>query len=216
MRTYISTLGFHETRVTRPVLRNGLESGDAVRLLRPETEHDDDRAAAAVNHVRETLQEVTPDATVAVKRIDTAVFPSAVQECGSVIDDASGSVIVNFGGGARELFLPLAIAAAMFAGQIDRAFQYTDIGQQVTELELPRLTATIPDHTRPTLCYLATADERLSISELAARVDHDPSTIARHISVLEQEELVVTNDSGRAKYVEITPTGRLLAETVSG
>jgi len=216
MRTYVSTLGFHETRVTRPVLRNGLESGDAVRLLRPETEHDDDRAAAAVDHVRETLQEVTPDATVAVEHIDTTVFPAAVQQCGSVIDDASGSVIVNFGGGARELFLPLSIAATMFAGQVDRAFQYTDIGQQVTELNLPRLTATVPDHTKPTLCYLETADERLSISELADRVDHDSSTIARHVSVLEQEELVTTTDSGRAKYVEVTPTGRLLAETVPG
>ncbi|WP_049928776.1 CRISPR-associated CARF protein Csa3 [Halopiger goleimassiliensis] len=216
MRTYVSTLGFDETRVTRPVLRNGLEDGDVVRLLRPATEREDDRATAAVDHTRGTLQEITPGATVAVDRIDTADVPDAVQQCGAVIDDADGSVIVNFGGGAREVFLPLSMAAAMYAHRIEQAFQYTDIDQQVTEIDLPHLTATVPGHTRPTLRALARADRQLSISELARKTEHDSSTIARHVDVLEDSGLVTTQSSGRAKYVDVTPTGWLLSKATHG
>ncbi len=167
---------------------------------------------AAVDHVRETLQKITPGVKVAVERIDTSDVPDAVQQCGAIIDDADGSVIVNFGGGAREVFLPLSMAATMYAHRIEQAFQYTDIDQQVAEIELPHLTATIPEHARPTLRALAMADQQLSISELTSKTDHDSSTIARHVAVLEDDGLVTTQNSGRAKYVEVTPTGWLLSE----
>jgi CRISPR-associated protein Csa3 len=208
----VSTLGFHETRVTRPVLQNGLDNSDVVRDLRPETEGDEQRAQEAIDHVEELLTGVAPSVTIALECIDTADLPTAVQQCGAVIQSADGTVIVNFGGGAREVFMPFSIAATMYASDIDQALQYTDIDEEVRELTLPRLTATIPKRARSTLKRLAAIDGEISISELADRTDKTSSTVGRHLESLEAEGLVSTRTAGRAKYGKLTPTGRLLAD----
>lgn len=70
MRTYVSTLGFHETRVTRPVIRHGLDEGDVVVLLRPATESDEGRGSDAVDHVRDMVDEIAPGASVVIERVD--------------------------------------------------------------------------------------------------------------------------------------------------
>jgi len=212
MRTYISTMGFHETRVTRPVLRHDLDNGDRVVLLRPAVEPDTDRSADAVDYVEDMLYEIAPEADVEIEGIDESDFHRAVFECCDVLEAASGEVIVNFGGGAREIFLPLTIATILYAPAVDTALQYTDVNQSVREWDVPNLTATVPSEQWSTLEAVERMSPEVSIPDLGEELDATKSTISRHVADLADEELVTTTMRGKTKHVSITLAGELLLE----
>jgi len=208
MRTYVSTIGYHETRVTRPVLRNGLDDEDTVVLVRPAT-GGDDRGDAAVEHVTAMLEEIAPEATVNAEHIDTDDFETTVLACSDLLMAAEGRLIVNLGGGARELFLPLTVATLLHAPLVDTAFQYTDVGQEVREFPVPNLTADIPDNTVETLSAIVDRDES-SIGTLADATDRSKSTVSRHVATLTEVGAVSSELHGQTKRVEATVTGRLI------
>ncbi|MFB6201421.1 MAG: CRISPR-associated CARF protein Csa3 [Halorhabdus sp.] len=210
MRTYVSTLGFHETRVTRPVLRHGLDEGDVVVLLRPATEADEGRGSDAVAHVEDMVDEISPDASVVIERVDHSDFETAVLECSDVLRAADGELIVNFGGGAREIFLPFTFATVAHADLVDMALQYTDIEQQVREWRVPNLTANVSEKVWPTLVTIADHDEEVSIPDITAQSEASKSTVTRHVQELAETELVDTRTAGNTKFARATTAGRLL------
>lgn len=209
MRTYVSTMGFHETRVTRPVLRTGLDDGDRVVLLRPDTESDPDRGQEAVAYVEDMLHEIAPGSTVTVESIDHESFETAVLQCSDVLRAAQGTLIVNFGGGARELFLPLTIAAVVHAREIDTAIQYTDIGQDVRDWEVPSLGADVSEEAVETLRAVAEFGPEVFMPELHDHIEKSESTASRHVTQLEAENLVETEKHGKRKLVRVTLGGEL-------
>jgi len=97
MRTYVSTIGYYETRVVRPVLDHGLNEGDEVILLRPRT--DDEDGDSAVADVRQIFSELGPGIEVITQRISYTDFSTAVVECLDVLAATDGELIANFGGG---------------------------------------------------------------------------------------------------------------------
>jgi CRISPR-associated protein Csa3 len=213
MRTYVSTMGFHETRVTRPVLRHGLDGEDRVVLLTPEADTTEDRTRDAVDYVEDMLHEIAPGVTVTVEPIPHSDFSAAVFECCELIEAAAGDVIVNFGGGAREIFLPLTIAAILDASKIETALQYTDVEQSVREWAVPNLTAPVPTEQWPTLETVQVEGPNVSIPELDDALDTSKSTISRHLSDLASKDLVTTTMRGKTKHVSVTLSGRLLLQT---
>jgi len=210
MQTYVSTLGFHETRVTRPVLRHGLNEGDVVVLLRPATEANEDRASEAVDHVEDMVDEISPGASLTIERIDHSEFETATLECSDVLRATEGELIVNFGGGAREIFLPLTVAVIAHADLVDTALQYTDIEQQVREWRIPNLTAGVSETVWSTLEIIAEHDDKVSIPDITGRSDASKSTIARHVQELAEAELVDTRTEGKTKFAWAMTGGRLL------
>lgn len=212
METYVSTMGYHETRVTRPLLRHGLENGDRAVLLRPTDDANTDRGADALDHVEDMLLEIAPEARIDVETIDQTDLLTATLQCCEVIDDASGTVTVNFGGGPREIFLPLTIAAVVHAPAIETALQYTDVDQSVREWDVPNLCATVPEEWWSTLDVVEREGPDVSIPDLHAATDKSKSTISRHVSGLEREDLVETAMDGKTKRVSPSVTGRLLLQ----
>jgi len=209
LRTYVSTLGFHETRVTRPVLRHGLADEDTVILLRPATEANEGRGSDAVEHVEDMLEEISPGVSVVIERIGHAEFETTVLKCSDILRAAEGELIVNFGGGAREIFLPLTFATAAHVDLVDTALQYTDIEQEVREWRIPNLTADVSERVQPTLAVIADHDGEVSIPDITARSDASKSTITRHVRELAEAELVDTRTAGNTKFATATTSGRL-------
>jgi len=210
MRTYVSTLGFHETRVTRPVLRHELDDGDVVVLLRPAMEADEGRGSDAVDHVEDMLHEISPGASVVTERIDHTEFGTAVLECSDILRAAEGELIVNLGGGAREIFLPFSLATVAHAHLVDMALQYTDIEQEVRKWRVPHLTADVSEKVWPTLAKIVDYDEEVSIPDITAQSEASKSTVTRHVQELAEVELVDTRTAGNTKFVTATTAGRLL------
>lgn len=97
MRTYVSPLGYDSTRVTRPVLSEGLDSGDALVLIRPDTDVDgeagdeDVRAREAVADVRRMLGEIEPDVDVSVEEVPYDDLPEATLRCSDLLRAAEGT-----------------------------------------------------------------------------------------------------------------------------
>jgi CRISPR-associated protein Csa3 len=212
MRTYVSTLGFHETRVTRPVIKYGLDRGDHVVLIRPAEEGNSDRAADAVGYVKDMIGEIEPEATVTVQRIDAAEFTTAVLQCSDILIaiDPEREVIVNFGGGAREVLLPLLTGTVLHTSLVDRAFQYTDVDQEVKGLSIPNLTAQIPSNAVDTFELIATFDGEVTLPELAAESDRSKSTIGRHVEALADVDVIMTRMETNTKYVSLSQTGEFM------
>jgi CRISPR-associated protein Csa3 len=209
MRTYVSTLGYHSTRVTRPVLRHGIDDDDVVVLIRPAIENDSTRAQETIEDVRQLANEIAPAVTVEVERIPVEEFDEAVRTCLDVLDAATGRLVVNFDGGPRELFLPFTVATLVRVDRVDSILQFCDIDSQVRELYLPRLVTAPSPSAMATLRLLTALEGEATLPKLAAESDRSKSTLGRHLSDLEDQGLVETELHGKTRHARVTLAGEL-------
>lgn len=207
MRTYVSTIGYYDTRVVRPVLNHGLNAGDKVVLLRPY--NDDDDGDSAVADVKQIFSELGPNIEVVVEQIMYDEFPTAVMECADVLAAAKGETVANFGGGPREIFLAFAVAALVTNDQLDTVLQFTDIDEEVRELRLPELMTSLPSKTDQTLRTIARLDGETTLPAVAERSDQSRSTVGRHLDELEMAGAVETDKQGKTRHIELMLGGRL-------
>jgi CRISPR-associated protein Csa3 len=207
MRTYVSTIGYYETRVVRPVLDHGLNAGDEVILLRPRT--DDEDGDSAVADVRQIFSELGPGIEVITQRISYTDFSTAVVECLDVLAATDGELIANFGGGPREIFLPFSVAALVAGNEIDTVLQFTDVDQEVTKIQLPELMESVPSKTHQTLRTIANLEEVSTLPEVAEQSGQSRSTVGRHLDDLTAAGAVRTEKQGKTRHVELTLGGRL-------
>lgn len=217
MRTYLSTLGFHETRVTRPIIKHGIEEGDRVVLVRPAIDGNSERAADAVGYVEDMVAEIEPDATVTTEQVDTSEFTMTILQCSDLLSavDRDRELILNFGGGAREVLLPLLLAAVLHAPVVDRAYQYTDVDQEVVTVPVPNLTTQIPPSSTETFDLLVHLDREVSLPKLAAESDKSKSTVSRHVESLAEAGVFETKIEDNTKYASLSQTGALIARSHS-
>lgn len=213
MRTYISPIGYDTRRVTKPVVSEGFDRGDRVHLLRPAEETDRERAARTIADVEQFLQEIEPGIEVTVERVGTESFEATVGECCRAIDGVGDGpeTIVALGGGARDVLLPLTVAALVYANRIDTALFFSDLNSAVREWPLPDLTARPPERTGHTLGVLVAASGWQTLSALTEATDLSKSTVIRHVQELETAGVVESETTDREKRVRVTFTGELLA-----
>ncbi len=209
MRTYLSAIGFNSTSVTRPLLSHGIDTGDAVVLIRPDQEPDS-RAEEAIGDVERLLQEIEPDIDLRTERIAHDEFQTAVLECSDLVRAAEGERIVSLGGGARDVLLPLTIAAMTHVRLVSAALFFSDLDGTVREWSLPRLTAHVQDTTLETLRAISTTDGGSSIPELTETTGKSKSTMTRHVTSLVDEGAIETWTDGKTKFAKMTLTGQLV------
>lgn len=210
MRTYIAPIGYDSKRVTRPILSQGIEQDTIIHLLNPATTSDGSRSEQAIDDVQRIVEQIEPSVEIETTGVPHDDFEAAIGICGSLIDNASGDVTVIFGGGARDIFLPLTVAALSRVDQVQSSHQFSDINGEVREISLPDLTANAPKQTRSTLEAISTLDTPVSLTTLTDAVDVSKSTVTRHVKLLERQNLVTSETHGKTKVVDLTPTGRLL------
>lgn len=213
MRTYISPIGYDTRRVTKPIINTGFGDDDRVVLVRPGTESDTERATQAIADVEQFLHEIEPGFVVDVERVATETFEATVRECCAVLASVANDheTIVALGGGARDVLLPLTVAALVYAREVDTALFFSDLDSSVREWPLPDLTATVPDRTRDTLAAVVQAGDWCTLNQLAAETDQSKSTVIRHVNDLEDRGILEADTRGTAKRVRVTFTGKLLS-----
>lgn len=207
MRTYVSTIGYYDTRVVRPVLGHGLTEADVVVLLRPY--NDDEDGDSAVADVKQIFSELGPDVEVVVEPVTYDNFSTAVLECIDVLTAAEGETIANFGGGPREIFLAFTVAALVADDEIDTVLQYTDIDEEVREIRLPNLMNAPPAKTYKTLRTITDLDGESTLPAVAERSDQSRSTVGRHFDELEAAGAIETEKKGKTRHVVLTLSGKL-------
>lgn len=209
MRTYIAPIGYDSARVTRPVLNQGIENDTHIELLIPTTSTDDSRGSQAIDDVQRMVEQIEPSIEIGTTEVPHNDFETATEICGVLIDDADGEVVIIFGGGARDIFLPLTVAALSRTDSIHASYQFSDIDGEVRERTLPDLTANAPAQTESTLKMISRFDTTVSLTEITDAVDVSKSTVTRHVKLLERHGLITSETHGKTKVVELTSTGRL-------
>jgi len=212
MRTYLAPLGFDSRRVIRPVLSEGLDADDEVVILRPSTKSN--RGKDALKEVEGILTQVSPDLTLQTESLPHTDFVETVLCCTDLIQAANGETFVILGGGARELLFPLVVATFSGEQHVDTILQVSDIDGTVRRLPKLNLRGNATDAEGDLLSNLMDLSTPLSISQIADRMGKSKSTIARHVSNLEEEGLVETHPDGRAKSVVVTDSGRVFLKTM--
>lgn len=213
MRTYISPIGYDTRRVTRPVINRGLDSEDELVLLRPGGETDTERATQTIADVEQFLQEIEPNYRQRVEHVVTDSFEETVRDCCQIVSDVGDDreIVVSLGGGARDILLPLTVAALVYARRIDAALFVSDLDTSVQEWTLPDLTARISNRAFQTFEVIVEADGWLSLSTITEETEQSKSTVIRHVNDLESSNVVVADTSEKAKRVRATFSGELLS-----
>lgn len=209
MTTFVSPIGYDSTRVTRPILREGISNGDQIVLLRPVQENDHRRARTAIQDIERTTEEVQPEVSVTTKEITTESYSAAVLACSELLRELSGSVVVNFGGGPRELYLALVTASIAHVDLLDKSLLFSDLDGGVDEIDLPRIVSGIPTPAVETLNAIVFSEAMIGIPDLAAQLGMSKSTVSRHVRQLEESGAVEAEMHGKTKCVQPTFTGLL-------
>lgn len=210
MQTFVGPIGYDSTRVTRPVLRHGVSNGDTIRLLHPERPDDDEdaRAQEAITDVERMIGELEPTVSVDPVPTPTVPFEETFNRCLGTLDDAEGELVVILGGGVREIYFPLGLAAVTRKDRLDATLQYSDLDGSVREIELPPVQTNFTESVEQTLAAI-TKNSRVSLADLARTVEPSKSTVSRHVDKLETENLVSTKFEGKSKVVEPTERGQI-------
>lgn len=210
MQTFVGPIGYDSTRVTRPVLRHGVSSGDVIRLLHPERPDDDEdaRAQEAITDVKRMIGELEPTVSVDSVPTPTEPFGETFNHCLGTLDDAEGELVVILGGGVREVYFPLGLAAVTRKDRLDATLQYSDLDGSVREVELPPVRTSLAENIEETLATII-ENGRSSLADLAREVEPSKSTVSRHVDELENEDFVSTTFEGKSKVVEPTERGRI-------
>lgn len=213
MRAYVSPIGYDSSRVTRTVISNGLDTDDWIILLRPAIEMDDNRATQAIRDVRQMLSQVEPDTSITIEEIPHDDYEAAVTRICEILDAFDGELILNLSGGPRDILLALSTAAFVYHDSIAEYLSYSDIDGEVRSLPIPNLVVDTPSASFRTLEVIEDFGRPVSISELTEAREIAKSTITRHLQQLESRKLVDTWQEGKAKFTDITFTGRLMVRT---
>jgi CRISPR-associated protein Csa3 len=211
MVVYLSPIGYDSTRVTRPVLSEGIDDGDRIILLRPKEDQADSRAEEAINDVERMVTQVQPQVSVETKYITHNEFEAAVVECSDLITEGHDSLVVNLGGGPREVYLPVLTALLAHPDAVKKVLQFSDLDGSVSRISLPRISGGVSQPALATLQSVVRSKTEIGIPELADDLDKAKSTVSRHIQELERAEAVRTEMHGKTKVVMPTVSGVLRA-----
>ena len=211
MTTFIATLGFDSTRVTRPVLRQGLEEGDQIILVQP-VDNDNPRANEAKEDVRRMVTELQPNVSVDSLILDPTEFYENICRTAKWIDETEDSVVLVLGGGARDIYLPVSFVAFIRQASIDAVLQFSDITGSVTELIIPNFTNPPGESVVNTLGVITDEENGATLTLISNSLGVAKSTVARHVSQLEEQNLVRAETHGKNKVVYPTEQGVLATD----
>lgn len=212
MTRFIATLGFDSTRVTRPVLTQGLEERDEIILVHPK-DHDNPRAAEAKDDIRRIVTELQPNVDIDTLTLDPGAFLDGIRRTVQEVDATDDETVLILGGGAREIYLPVAFTAFVRQSSIDTVLQFSDITGSVSQLEIPDFLHPPGESVVETLeVIVAQENEGASLALISNVLDVAKSTVARHVSELEERDLVRSERNGKSKITYPTEQGRLAAD----
>jgi len=212
MERYISAIGFSPNLVTRPIIANGVSSGDTIQIIRPEqnTENAETRVSNAIENVQSTLNGAVNSVDIEVHTISNLDFSAVVEQCSEIIVDGEPPVVC-LGAGATDIHIPLTVAATAHQHQIKSTMMYSDLEATANNIDIPALTSRLPGRARDTFRLVAEADAEtgISLAELADTQEKARSTVGRHIQSLEKHGFVRTTRKEKSKQAFVTSLGRI-------
>ncbi|MFZ2472662.1 MAG: CRISPR-associated CARF protein Csa3 [Methanothrix sp.] len=208
MKTYISLSGFDSSQIVSMIVKNGVEGGDTIILIRPDVELDM-RGELTVQAIRDLSSQIDSTIDLQIHRVNHRDFEGMVISLKALLEKAEGQVIANLSGGPREIFLAFTIACLSCSGKIFKTTNYSDIERSLHEVTLPNITAVLEDRQKRILKDVSES-QPTNISDIAKRLSVSESTVSRQVARLAELGALDVLARGKTKEVRITLTGKIL------
>lgn len=205
MKTLVSNLGFDADHIIRAVVEHDLKGADSLLLFRPERE--DPRGARAIEELEGLTKKMYGNLEVRVEYVDPRDFEQGVTEIKRHIEDVSGELVLNLGGGDRALLVTLTVAAMFADREFDAASTFSDAFLERVPISVPSLTGGLDEGEEAILEAIRSGAE--TCTDLASELDLSPSTVSRRLDRLEDDGYVERDIDGNRRPVRLTFTGAL-------
>ncbi len=213
MKTYISPIGFDTTHLLALLVRFGIESHDAVILIRPI--EDDDRSFRAIEEIQELIRKIGDDITIKILKVDHRDFTSMVYSFVCTLNDSAGKpgsnnkLHVNLSGGPREILTALTAACMALSDKIHTVTSFSDIDRELHIISLPHIANSPDDKEYQILCDIKNHGPT-SFADIASRLQISESTISRQCSRLSGLQWITIESRGKNKFATISPSGEIM------
>lgn len=241
MRQYIATFGFDTRRITRAVIREGVDSGDQIVLLQPtvnfEEEGDEYAAERATEGTRElieffnqidesirivsvpvtcsplrmALQEVSALVTEPARPAEAGIPQNAAAKDAPPLGTKAVETILCPGGGPRELLFAVTIAAAAHLSHISEVVMHGDLDNGVANVNLPQVNPHISDRVEDT--FQALINEISPTRTQTTETDDDSQS---ELTVTELRELTGKSKSTIGRHLDTLESEGVVFSTRRG
>jgi len=241
MHQYIAPFGFDTRRVTRAVIREGVDSGDQIVLLQPavnfESEDGDypaDQAAEATRDLIEFFGQIDDGIRIVSVPISCSPFEVPLQEASALVTDCARAArtgipqnaaeksapplgtkavetILCPGGGPRELLFAVGIAAIAHPSHISKVVMHGDLDGSIATLNLPRVNPHISNRVEET--FQALVDE-MSLSE--TRITETTDSDRAELTVTELSETTGKSKSTIGRHLDMLEAEGVVASHRQG
>ncbi|AUV82899.1 hypothetical protein C2R22_15670 [Salinigranum rubrum] len=227
MRQYIASFGFDTRRITRSVIKSGIDSGDQIVLLQPAANFDDDggfvneRAATSTAELVEFFERIDDDIRIVSAPVICPPFDVAIREVSALVTDPARAAqrgipqndaeatapslgtkavetIVCPGGGVRELLFVLSVIAAAHPSHIEEVVMVGDLHTKPASIALPTVNPHIPNRAEKTFEAFIKATQTLSDD----RITDGDSAVNTTLSVAELTELTGQSKSTVGRHLD--------------
>lgn len=113
------------------------------------------------------VKQVQPDVKVATETVPPDDFQAAILACSALLTDIGDDLVINFGGGPREVYLAVAVATLAHLDAVVKSLQFSDLDGSVKEIPLPRIIGTLLKLADETLSVIVESDSGIGIPDLA-------------------------------------------------
>jgi CRISPR-associated protein Csa3 len=228
MRQYIAPFGFDTRRVTRPVIGEGIDSGDQIVLLQPasnfDAENNDygtEKARTETENLVEFFGQVDDRIRITSAPVVCNPFEVAVREISALLTDPKRATrvgiaqndgeesapplgskrvetIVCFGAGPRELLFAAHTASAAHASHVQKTILHGDLSEKPAEVSHPRVNPHISQRVEPT--FQAFVEETPPLAQ--ARITDMESAIDTELSVTDISERTDKSKSTVGRHLD--------------
>jgi len=202
MKSFLFKLGFDPSHVMSVLAAEGMKDGDQIILIAPTIS--EKRQRNAVEEVERFASSLDIDVSIRVVDGLGDSFSERIEGLKKLFSDLE-NIVLSLSGGTRDCLIPLTIAATLTGEDIDKTYFRSDIDSELEKVEFPSLPVNISKAQKQLLNRLN--ENKLTVKELATKLDKSESTVYEQLSVLTGKNLV--RSTGSPKKYSITFSGKL-------
>ncbi len=213
MKTVISPLGFETDQLVSCIVKEGIEKGDQIIILRPEEMKEETRGESAYEDLKDIVNQVSTDIDIQKIVLNYRNFEDIVETISKQIKKSEGKVVLNISGGPRIIIIALTVIGIYHQDKIERVYNHSEIDKEIRDIELPSIFQPLKENEKKVLKTIL-GNSQLRIKDLVKGVDLSKSSVSRLVRKMEENNLVEVEERGREKYASLTISGKILIESV--
>ncbi len=213
MKTIISPLGFETDQLVSCIVKEGIEKGDKIIVLRPEEKEEETRGDSSYENLKDVVKQVSSEIELQKIVLDYRNFQEILAKISKYIRKSEGKVVLNISGGPRIIIIALTVVGIFYRDEIETIYNHSEIDKEIRKINLPSVFQPLKDNEIKILRTIYKKSP-LKFKDLVKEIDVSKSTISRIMKRMEEQNLVEIEEKGREKYPSLTLSGEILIRSI--